>query len=109
MKTLEQLDVPPAPWTVQYKSHEGMVQYADLVIDATGNCVATVIPYDNHPSPSTRLMAAAPKLYEALREAVVHECYSCEWNAADFSKCGYGGKCAAKKWRKALKKAGGAK
>ena len=88
MKTLSELGISRAPWTVN--------KYDD-VTTVNGNMVACVEDWDvcdtAEVAANARLIAAAPELYEALRE--IYE---------DFPGCN---KWAARA-RAALEKAGGA-
>ena len=58
---------------------------------------------------NARLAAAAPDLYEALREAVIESCHDCDAYDRDHgNRCGQAdGSCFVQRWRKALEKAGG--
>ena len=92
MKRLDKLGVTPAPWEVfdDYdvrRSDTGLVADCGLSGDA-------------------RLIAAAPDLYECLREAVEKRCGWCAWK--DGSAPDVCAKCDVPRWRKALEKAGGA-
>jgi len=97
MKTLEELGISPWPWHL-FGEHMVCYKNGTCVCDDEGNF---------HTSPDARLIAAAPELYECLREAtenwkrrcIVHNyngtCKNCKSD------------CIAKKWRAALAKAAG--
>ena len=94
MKRLDKLGVTPAPWEVfdDYdvrRSDTGLVADCGLSGDA-------------------RLIAAAPDLYESLREAVISRCGGrCAWSNG--WECRFPDElCEVQRWRKALEKAGGA-
>lgn len=99
MKTLEQLGISPAPWYVE--ENTGVLcakseYYKHPIVDDCGN-------FENNND--KRLIAAAPDLYEALRECLevldeVEECF--QDVDEETSKL-------MRKAKAALKKAGGAK
>lgn len=96
MKTLSELDISPAPWkTGDYYENE------DIVFSAGGQKVA-----EDLRTTDARLCAAAPELYEALRE--MYEDFAPICNA-ECHGCKYEQGC--NKWiakaRAALEKAGG--
>lgn len=92
MKSLEKLKIHPAPWMVRCKKYPpaGILardgSRVDEDVSVGDNC----------------LMAAAPELYECLREAVDFHCGKC---------INKGGQCNTDclfyKWRAALAKAAG--
>ena len=96
MKTLEQLGISPAPWKVSCS-----VKTNGCIVDAEGIICASGAPH-GYPSANTRLIAAAPDLYEALAAML-----SCAEREAPFT-AGSGMSLAMDMTRKAIKKAGGA-
>ena len=97
MKTLEQLDISPAPWHIE--KNTGVLcakseRYKHPIVDDCGN-------FENNND--KRLIAAAPELYEALAAML-----SCAEKEAPFTS-GSGMSIAMNMARKAIKKAGGAK
>lgn len=99
MKTVEQLGISPAPWKA--------VQGVSLWVESSdGICVADDIDMidDETGEANARLIAAAPELYEALREIVAdNKC------GLMCSLCGAADKCKIRRAVAALEKAGGAK
>lgn len=97
MKTLEELGISPGPW---HLFGEHMVCYKNgmCVCDDEGNF---------HTSPDARLIAAAPELYECLRDIVCDYCRGCV-NKHDGKCTKEPGGCFAQRYRSALEKAGGA-
>ena len=87
MKKLEELGINPAPW----------VKYGDIVEDAEGNVIYNA--YDDSDFPNANLIAAAPKLYEYLTEAVDMQCHDCQ--GGDCYNCQF------RRWKDALAEAGG--
>ena len=107
MKTLEELGISPWPWSVTHYSGCDWSQVFDrdrgLVTAGSedGFCGTNEAP----------LIAAAPELYEALREAVADRCTEChEVNdyesdiGTEWQMCM---DCPVRKWRAALAKAAG--
>ena len=107
MKNLEELGISPAPWKV--------VPYGE----STNSKVATHgdVEFANGESAfmkdggvnlqkiaDTRLVAAAPELYECLREAVIGMCHDCD-NYEDDGCVNTAGACYVQRWRKALAEA----
>ena len=95
MKTLEQLDISPAPWHIE--KNTGVLcakseRYKYPIVDDCGN-------FENNND--ERLIAAAPYLYEALATML-----SCAENEAPFTTES-GMSIAMDMARKAIKKAGG--
>ena len=97
MKTLEQLDISPAPWHIE--KNTGVLcakseRYKHPIVDDCGD-------FENNND--KRLIAAAPELYEALATMLL-----CAENEAPFATES-GMSIAMDMARKAIKKAGGAK
>lgn len=100
MKTVEQLGISPAPWNAVRSTVSLRVDSAD------GICVADDIDMidDETGEANARLIAAAPELYEALREIVAdNKC------GLMCSLCGAADKCKIRCAVAALEKAGGEK
>ena len=97
MKTFEQLGISPTPWTKD----------GDIVDDGEGRVIFNA--YEDDDYANARLIAAAPDLYEALREAILAECIGCRYCGphpkyeCDNHDC----RQAPAKWRAALAKAAG--
>lgn len=100
MKKLEELGIGPAPWRCicyNYKTNDkynylGEVRFADnrlLCCDIN--------------QPDAKLAAAAPELYECLREEFEKVCT----NDGKCTDCQFVGQCRVKEWRTALAKASG--
>lgn len=107
MKPIEELVISPWPWKNHGVEHGslGFVrvrdQYGFFVADAEGES-------DDNANANGDIIAAAPELYECLREAVKEKCESCK--ASWYGKCVTpdGKDCEViAKWRVALAKAGG--
>lgn len=99
MKALKELGVSPAPWNAVRSTVSLRVDSAD------GICVADDIDMidDETGEANARLIAAAPELYEALREIVAdNKC------GLMCSLCGAADKCKIRRAVAALEKAGGA-
>lgn len=97
MKTLEQLGISPAPW----KAKQGISLWVE---SANEICVADDIDMieDEIGEANARLIAAAPELYEALREIVAdNKC------GLMCSLCGAADKCKICRAVAAIEKAGG--
>lgn len=93
MKTLEELGISPAPW-VQCNTCDDIILTSDLSL-----CVATTDGSGTDSVNSARLIAAAPDLYEVLREM----CEQVEGGDVHFT----GASAWLAKARAALEKAGG--
>ena len=103
MKRLEELGISPAPWTVSPRDNTIVTTHNGYRV-AAGCCER----YDGGRE-NARLIAAAPKLFECLREAVLemcHECLSCggypSYECKDPND-----RCFLAKWRAALAEAAG--
>lgn len=95
MKTLEQLDISPAPWHIE--KNAGVLcakseRYKHPIVDDCGN-------FENNND--KRLIAASPELYEALATMLL-----CAEKEAPFT-AESGMSIAMNMARKAIKKAGG--
>ena len=107
MKTLEQLGISPAPWTNTINTEEPFE--INSVWDARNGCVLSG-GYSESLN-DARLIAAAPELYEALREAVKEKCTECHQINDYESDIGVEWQmckgCPVKKWRSVLANAAG--
>ena len=96
MKTLKELGISTSPWVMSVRVD------ADLgmdVLDADGKHVCSCRK-DGCGFANARLLAAAPALYEALREAATERCRMCV-NEGDYCspEDDY---CYVQRWRKTL-------
>lgn len=99
MKRIEELGISPAPWRVEgYTTADG--ESAHNVIDETGVIVGDFVLG----AQNARLCAAAPEMYETLREAIVEYCHDCP--GGGIGRCKRE-KCFVAKWREVIEKAGG--
>ena len=84
MKTLEQLGVSPAPWSIEY---DDTIDRVVNILGAKKNIIVeTDCGYYPPELPDARLMSAAPELYEALQSLVEYidrECIPCGENACE--------------------------
>ena len=106
MKRLEELDISPAPWQATCNDAETTTW---VFSRATTADVATMCAVKRERcNADAALIAAAPDLYECLREAVISRCGGrCDWSNG--LECRFPDElCEVQRWRKALEKAGGA-
>lgn len=108
MKTIDELGISLTPWkSVRWGGSDERMFCS--VYDSSGGAVCDCLRNKNHMESvesDARLIAAAPELYEYLREAVNEYCYACPM--LDDDKCTKeAGACFVQKWRTALEKAGG--
>lgn len=96
MKTLEQLDISPSPWSVDDHNNIRMIYGHTLAVTMVSNAYG----YDRTEQDAF-IIAAAPELYEALAAML-----SCAEKEAPFTT-GSGMSIAMDMARKALKKAAG--
>lgn len=98
MKKLSELKISPAPWKL---CRDGEIVHGNgySLTDGDG---CFVLKSD------ARLIAAAPELYECLREAVIETCHNfkCCGPAPEYA-CNGSKDCFVKRWRSALNKAKG--
>lgn len=97
MKSIDELGISPAPWDGDHYAH--YVASAGEV--GSRLCVASDVR-----SCDLNLIAAAPEMYEALREAVKSYCEGCNDFVNGDQRCNPC-ECPARKWRAALAKASG--
>lgn len=107
MKTIEQLGVSPAPWTVAVEDRRDYRLFSVEADNGAGITDFDCCPeqFDHHEGfANASLIAAAPDLYEALRLWVEELCEDCQ---SEIGKT-CDGKCeAVRKAKAALEKAGG--
>lgn len=101
MKKLEELGASPAPWEQDDES-----ALPEIICHLqSGIRYQVAVPYihsDEETDANTRLICAAPELYECLYEAVEFHCSKCPAHG-----CGCNRDCLFHKWRLALSKASG--
>ena len=109
IKKINELGVSPRPWST-YKTKR---QVTVLASCSPGEDIDVCECRGPRQDANARLIAAAPELYECLREAVMYHCgedpmadceNKCYGNPACLSA---GTTCMVEKWRKALAKAAG--
>lgn len=101
MKRIDDLGISPRPWS----SECGISAYR--VRSSDNECVTVIC--SRHARRDSRLISAAPELYDALREAVIGMCHDCP-NCSGYPNYGCKDKaceCFPAKWREALAKAAG--
>lgn len=117
MKRLEELGISPAPWSAGTNP-----AIATLLDGRVGKCIYANGDVNNTPYVgfanvvegdtisairNARLFAAAPELYECLREAVVEMCHGHACCGEDYECNGVDRDCFVRRWRAALAKAAG--
>ena len=97
MKKLSELKISPAPWKL---CRDGEIVHGNgySLMDGDG---CFVLKSD------ARLIAAAPELYECLREAVEEKCRTCIVDGNGVCRVKEGHRCHIERWRQALAKAAG--
>ena len=105
MKTLQELDISPVPWSNIVGTEKPFE--INSVWDARNGCILSG-GYAQSVN-DARLTAAGPKLYKALREAIIEICHKCKhcsgypsYNCTN-TKTG----CFVEKWRDVLDEAAG--
>lgn len=108
MKTLEELGISPTPWTVVYDPDNG-IPFRIECTRPKGFSNRVLDDFDGLLESDAHLLKTAPKMYEALREAIIEDCrlcYSCSGHP-DYT-CGLkNDNCFVKKWRAILAEARG--
>lgn len=96
MKPIDELGISLSPW----------VKYGDIVEDAEGNVIFNA--YDDSDFQNAHLIAAAPEMYECLREAVNESCKMCYSRKFD-DQCRLSkhDSCFIQRWRAVIAKAAG--
>ena len=108
MKTLEQLGISPAPWSIDYDYDDG-VPYRVNCTRPRGLSNRVFDDCDGILDADALLIAAAPELYKSLREAIIeicHDCPDCDVNS-DYKCSNQNCVGQAALWRAALAKASG--
>lgn len=88
MKTIEQLGVSPAPWTVAVEDRRDYRLFSVEADNGAGITDFDCCPeqFDHHEGfANASLIAAAPDLYEALRDCVGEMCKFCK--ETEIGKC----------------------
>lgn len=105
MKALEELGISHTPWKlIPYGSGTDSTEetHGDIVDAIDQPVLIDYCPIIE----DARFIAAAPKLYNFLRDAVIDVCYGCRYE--DDGKCTNEDlDCHVKKWRAALAEASG--
>ena len=105
MKTLEQLGISPAPWRQDANGYG--------TLDVLGSDDSLVVAYENpinrNDQENRRLIAAAPKLYKSLREAIIEMCHMCPYCSChpNYECTNPKTGCFVKKWRDVLDESAG--
>lgn len=109
MKKLEELGISPWPW--EYEGDSENTNSFDVICHlASGIRYQVAAPYihmSGMTDENARLIAAAPELYECLREAVVEMCHGHACCGEEYECNGLDGRCFVMRWRAALAKAAG--
>lgn len=103
MKKLEELGASPAPWEQDDESALPEV----ICHLQSGIRYQVAVPYihsDEETDANTRLICAAPALFECLREAIVRDCIN---HDGDCLHCMNNTTCQIVKWRNAIARASG--
>lgn len=103
MKTIEELGISPTPWTLGSLIIGSDGLYARSSVDDSEERV--VVGDSLVKEEDARIIAAAPKLYECLLNAVIDRCCDC-LNHVGWT-CESDEDCPVKKWRAALAEAAG--
>ena len=106
MKRLDELGISPAPWRIGEEDCDGIVE--DILDSGFGDeSISGLVVYDGcMDKADASLIAAAPKLYEALREALKSYCEGCNDFVNEDQRCDPC-ECPARKWRAVLAEAAG--
>ena len=101
MKKLEELGISPTPWEIGRCSNGW-----NIVLDAKGKYAATPDGDEETEAISNaRLIKAAPRLYECLKEAVEDKCHFCV--ADEDERRELCDQCIVADWKDALAEASG--
>lgn len=98
MKRCEELGISPTPW-------QSSIRPIQAIRDANGDvvCETSIVSVED-----MRLIAAAPKMYDALYDAVTDACHCCKYAEYDGWKCTNEDRdCYVQKWRAILAEAAG--
>lgn len=124
MQRIEDLKISPFPWEHRqnsgYDEETGEFNTSDSVHDANGEALTdwwngeTYGEINPNAEADARLIAAAPKMYEALRETIEYICRDCVHHAATIDgdklkdeECMLREPCKAHEWRAVLAEASG--